>query len=100
MTETKFTAGPWERGTMQVQCTAVFRPCVGTADGKLICACADNTDKAKANADLIAAAPEMYELLDRIRGRLESCKLEQSIDVETEREIRQLLAKARGEEGK
>ncbi len=51
----------------------------------------------RANANLIAAAPEMYELLDRIKGMLEFCKLENSIDAETEHEIDRLLAKARGE---
>ncbi|MBQ7178478.1 MAG: hypothetical protein IJS08_13770 [Victivallales bacterium] len=56
-----------------------------------------NWQQLSANAALIAAAPEMYELLDRIKGRLEFCKLENSIDAETEHEIDRLLRKARGE---
>ena len=112
MTETKpkFTPGPWricnDGGTVNYRELVIRdRPPINSikqlpADICCCTGCLNNACEREANAALIAAAPEMYELLDRIRGRLESCKLEQSIDVETEREIRQLLAKARGEEGK
>ncbi len=99
MNEPKFTKGPWFK-----TCTGFVKDCLSDPP-KTIAVIPDVASEAKmsgiteaqANAALIAAAPEMYELLDRILGMLEVCKLEQSIDIETEREIRQILAKARGE---
>lgn len=97
-TKPKFTPGPWNTATV-IRNGEIFAAVI---DGhrERLCTMPDFGAAAQANAVLMSHAPEMYALLDRIRGRLESCKLEQSIDVETEREIRQLLAKTRGEEGK
>ncbi len=91
--KTEFTPGPWRASGQLIFAESKKYP-VAAVDGLWLLS--GNTFEA--NAALIAAAPEMYELLSRILGRLEFCKLEQFIDVETEREIRALLAKARGEE--
>jgi len=103
MSELKFTPGPWrvchENDILIIRyrkpCSPSYTPppMLVANVGEVLC----DAMERQANASLIAAAPEMYELLDRILGRLEVCKLEQSIDIETEREIRQILAKARGE---
>ena len=98
--ETKFTPGPWF-----CTCIGHVKECMGdppktvaTIPGFCSEVKMDGITEKQSNADLIAAAPEMYEMLDRIKGRLEFCKLENSIDAETEREIDRLLAKARGKE--
>lgn len=98
--EPKFTKGPWF-----CTCIGHVKECMGdppktvaTIPGLCSEVKMDGITEKQANADLIAAAPDMYELLDRILGRLEVCKLEQFVDIETEMEIRQILAKARGEE--
>ncbi len=87
----KFTPGPW----ITLHATNVVSPCNGyiarAYDSPL------GPIANRYNATLIAAAPEMYEMLDRIKGRLEFCKMENSIDAETEHEIDALLRKARGE---
>lgn len=84
----KFTPGPWRalgRGVYK-----------GDEDAKIVA----DTFYADANAALIAAAPEMYDLLKRIKGMLQFCELEDKIDADTEHEIGALLAKARGEVAK
>lgn len=87
----KFTPGPW----IVLHATNVMSPCNGYI------ARAYNSPLGpianRYNATLIAAAPEMYDLLKRIKGMLEFCELEDKIDVDTEHEIGALLRKARGE---
>ena len=88
MSEVKFAKGKWSAHDKRQQCNGFsifaenqYVAFVGDSD--------DNTD-CKANANLIAAAPEMYEMLDKLLrpyGRE---------DVSDE-EISKLLAKARGE---
>ena len=46
---------------------------------------------------LMAAAPEMYNLLESIKARLEFAELEREIDVDLEHRIANVLAKARGD---
>lgn len=84
MTDIKHTLGPWERddgyiksiNTGDVICTPYF-------------SYYERTDEQKANAHLIAAAPEMYEALKNL---VESCQLFGK-DVD---EARAALAKAEG----
>ncbi len=86
---TKFTKGPWS------QCFANGIIIQTESTGYGICKVIGNLESDKANAALIACAPEMYELLDEISdGLLEAggfgnCALAKRIE--------SLLAKARGE---
>ena len=103
MSETKFTPGPWRISAGNIgnaieaqsgknvhefddgfRILATFQPCEPT--GKYL----EEQENAKANANLIAAAPEMYAVLAWLncRGGLGS-DVHKSIDA--------ALAKARGE---
>lgn len=108
MSEPKFTPGPWYvkpreeiksmYGSSYTRTTILDSQDGGYSPRHVIAQIAHGNGQEEANARLIAAAPEMYELLDRIKGMLEFCKLENSIDAETEHEIDRLLKKARGEQ--
>ena len=103
----KFTPGPWrfwrhvnEKYPEWSQ-TAVF----GTGDKKFVMIAQTHDDLAAApeqtieeiiaNAHLIAAAPDMYEMLEHIEDALDDSSGCGEISVE---KIRKLLKKARGEE--
>lgn len=94
----RFTPGPWMLTYRQSR-WGLAMDIDGGPDGDWVArlGMTDESEVGRANAALLLAAPEMYELLDRIKGRLEFCKLEQSIDAETEHEIGRLMAKARGD---
>ena len=109
----KFTPGPWRRTITTVPSVSegydispnIVNLTIGDRNIPLAAIGMNSTAetmeffwKMVANAALIAAAPDMYELLDRIKGILEKCRLENSIDAEAEHEIDRLLAKARGED--
>ena len=90
----KFTPGPWfctdmgqigKKGEKRLFCLASFH-WEGVGEKEMM-----------ANTKLATAAPEMYDLLKRIKGMLQFCELEDKIDADTEHEIGALLAKARGE---
>lgn len=92
----KFTPGEWkieERqsrfGDMELYGFAIL------TETKRICMCQtdDGRDipQMKANASLIAAAPEMYRLLQQLHGSLQSVPILQA-------EIEKVLKKARGED--
>lgn len=99
MNNTKFTKGEWEvvDGTLVgEEILFISVPCV-TSKGRVVCRLTKTVDKHipldeedKANAKLIAAAPEMYGYLSHM--------LEHDIinDRSIEREVKSLLAKARG----
>ena len=87
MSETKFTKGEW---SVEIGCSQAFV----TKDNKFIHesnvdVALGNRDERVANAHLIAAAPEMYEMLKRLSAK--------QWDASEEEEIENLLAKARGE---
>lgn len=82
MSDTKFTKGEWYAHPNGVGCGGIA--IVNTPDGCVIPKVEDI-----ANRDLIAAAPEMYGLLDSI--------VDGALDESDNREVRALLAKARGE---
>lgn len=92
MTEPKFTPGPWEAYTERYY-SAVY----ADSGNVEVCYCDtqmedDDNHTVAANATLIAAAPEMYDMLDM----LASCGcISNGIYTAA---IRKLLAKARGEE--
>jgi hypothetical protein len=95
MSEPKFTKGPWHVSENQ--------PTVVGNKEKAVCKCELDwnlgANERKANAALIAAAPEMYDLLQKVVNlevltgywdMKNNCPLRES--------IQKLLKKARGEE--
>lgn len=91
--EPKFTPWPWHIGEDEgfgIQLYDDDGNTIAYAQGRTLV-------QRKANAALLECAPKMYKMLDRIKGMLEFCKLENSIDAKTEYEIDALLKKARGE---
>lgn len=103
MNEAKFTPAPWE-----------LKPDYGIytrdkdGDALLIAQVYDNAgeDVAEANAHLIDAAPDMYEMLEEIASRIQlrchsSCEADCSTCLSNkdviEANIKKLLKKARGE---
>lgn len=88
----EWTPGPWE---------AVNERDVDTADGKCIAIMGVGVDEFEANAHLIAAAPDLYEALEKI---LRECGDEMSdgylanfVHSDKASVARAALAKARGE---
>lgn len=90
MSETKFTKGEWRRSISANGCNHV--KCDGRRNGGYIIASTCGSDEA-ANAHLIAAAPEMYDLLERLTDH-NNCKKD---IIHLLGEADNLLAKARGE---
>lgn len=94
----KFTKGPWFVYDDRRFLILKGKVCVNDNDGEPIVVADTNHyfDEARANAALIAAAPDMYEMLDEISdglldaGGFGNCALAKRIE--------QLLAKARGED--
>ena len=95
MSNPQFTSGPWHVSENQ--------PAVVGNKEKAVCKCEIDWDlgasERKANASLIAAAPEMYDLLQKVVNlevltgywdMKNNCPLRES--------IQKLLKKARGEE--
>lgn len=98
MSETKFTPGPWRAGLSIYKSQARV---VADKGGRIADVFAYEEEQAKANAALIAAAPEMYDVLQHYFDLLEQanngdavaeCKLFEDIVL-----IEQVLMKARGE---
>ncbi|CAH9016161.1 putative coil containing protein [Vibrio phage 466E53-1] len=90
MSEAKFTKGPWfydnymlVDGSVRVVHGNITITYHGAAN-----------DQDIANANLIAAAPEMYEMLTNLAEIMRNAKISYS----TADEIDKLLAKARGEQ--
>lgn len=90
MIEPKFTPGQWRAGLSIYKSQARV---VADKGGRIADVFAYEEEQAKANAALIAAAPEMYEGLKEIRDVMEKdgrfCRTVEAID--------KLLKKARGE---
>ena len=86
MSEAKFTKGQWRHTN-----SASGRHQISGESGKQICAMW-NCKERDANAALIAAAPEMYEMLEKLSMQLTCINAHKAVD-----EIERLLKKARGE---
>lgn len=89
MSKGKFTKGPWRIDE--------FRDFASIMAGYTeICYIDDdlNCDKVRANARLIAAAPEMYELLELLDNYL---AINGGLNDRMTTEIRKLMKKVRGE---
>ena len=92
MSEDKFTPPPWS-----VPSKGRLSGAVVAKDGEMVCdpSGADrHEDEAEANARLIAAAPEMYYILDII----DTYHAIKGVNNRWERTISKLLKKVRGEE--
>ncbi len=86
MSKTQFTAGPWH--VTEYMSDYV----IDGADGFDVCNVINNDDIDRHNANLIAAAPEMYAMLEKLSMQLTAINAHKAVD-----EIERLLAKARGE---
>lgn len=94
MSEPKFTKGPWvARGSTPSRIYGMLR----TDKEVLVAACGSVIEQAGANAHLIAAAPEMYELLNEAREFIASDPNCGPCGLGLICMIDDLLAKARGE---
>ena len=92
MSEDKFTPPPWSVPSM-----GNLRGAVVAKDGEMVCdpsGAGRHEDEAEANARLIAAAPEMYYILDII----DTYHAIKGVNNRWERTISKLLKKVRGEE--
>lgn len=101
MTKSKFTRQPWGKTK-----TATGLPKIADKNGFAICHGKDYSKEADANFDLIAAAPEMYAILEEIEKQLlpmEGISFDGVFDAADWVKdkgltiIRRILAKARGE---
>ena len=91
MSEDKFTPPPWS-----VPSKGNLRGAVVAKDGEMVCdpsGAGRHEDEAEANARLIAAAPEMYYILDII----DTYHAIKGVNNRLERTISKLLKKVRGE---
>lgn len=91
MSDDKFTPPPWS-----VPDKGELRGAVVAKDGKMVCdpsGAGRHEDEAEANARLIAAAPEMYYILDII----DTYYALKGVNNRWERTISKLLKKVRGE---
>jgi len=98
-TKTKFTPGSWKVESYKEPLMVTLRTFqVVAADYTIVAQCGYGNAEVVANANLIAASPKMYELLDVL------CKLDEAeVFVKepwevTFKEARELLAKIRGED--
>lgn len=99
MSETRFTLGPWiAAGSSFGEPKMKYASCVvpeSVDDGIDICEMPfDHYDpEQEANASLIAAAPDLYAVLDQIATDIEA----QGVLIEWHQAALNVLAKARGE---
>lgn len=96
MAETKWTPGPWNvAGYLNGSCAVAAKTLIARVYSESFRDLGNET----ANAHLIAAAPDLYEALDRIADIVEVERREgrTEMDGETIAICRAALAKARGE---
>jgi len=93
MSETKWTPAPWEYVKLS-HGSVYIRSLVDGVDGYLADVFLSRPGECKANARLIAAAPELYEAL---LGAIDLIEIMSPIEGDEVRKGRAALAKARGE---
>lgn len=99
MNEAKFTKGPWHVGRGHELSTGMkgweYYPVCWSKDDENVCDVVYN----KADADLIAAAPEMYEMLKSLLDDCEICSAcaHYPGEITPRQQIEAVLKKARGE---
>jgi hypothetical protein len=92
MSETKFTPGPWVKNW-----TAPYNVS-GQGGSQIATVHFFSNEECQGNADLIAAAPELYEALENALDRLDDISIYYNIDLSEEiKAANAALAKARGE---
>lgn len=105
MSETKFTKGPWWVNFTYIDGVPVAFNVVSSEMGSVLPICESRVKdfgsavEQLANANLMAAAPEMYAMLESLIGAYESLYFEtygDPIDKSEMEEEYRLLAKARG----
>lgn len=95
MSEKKFTPGPWV--VYRDMPTDVVVSKSGECSlATLDCGCGDRNTQ-RANAHLIAAAPELYEALDACLGLILNQEMQDGFESQQGHMARAALAKARGE---
>ena len=89
----KFTKGEWEVFTTNIypEIGIGHQAVASTQTNKYINNGIDK-DESIANAHLIAAAPDMYDMLERLEGITQGILIDEIVE-----EIGEVLAKARGE---
>ena len=109
MNESKFTPGPWFSNRQRVYWKKPDKDLPrGTLPNGLICTCKSAEDwpecdaEARENANLIAAAPDMYSALEEILADLDTFpQVAPGVDhpeiFDLKLKLRKLLRKARGE---
>lgn len=90
MKEPKFTKGPWRLFGYEVKVKVNF------GDGWFQICRLNVFNQAKANAALIAAAPDIYATLESVLSEFDYENSTES-DYEVAKRIKSVLAKARGE---
>jgi hypothetical protein len=94
MAEVKFTKGPWVHYIRKADLNAGYVD-IESCNGVFICGYnmySSDAVECIANANLIAAAPDMYAMLEKIAGATVH-----NFDYATAKPIYELIAKARGE---
>ena len=89
MSESKFTKGEWTVEDGRVVACGDFRIAYSYSGSNI-----PYTEPAKANAHLIAAAPEMYEAMQEFVNRVDKGEVRSN---KTYNKFKSILAKARGE---
>ena len=102
MSEAKFTKGEWVAGRADMATIVDGYKSKWVYAGDKYCAVASGSDiddwgEVMANAHLIAAAPEMYELLTDLRHTISLAGIIGADNTAVLKSIDNLLAKARGE---
>lgn len=97
------TPGPWvlaDNGMGVIRGGVVRQYANGSTQDQIVMACSVTDDNGcmKANARLIAAAPELLEALKRLLGAYERLKPLQSLVSDPEKQAQAAIAKATGVE--
>lgn len=102
MSDDMFTPGPWiakkgagwfvSRPNARIALAVGMRP-----DTSLVTGENDHESESRANANLIASAPDLYEALKSCLNFMENTESELGFNLESADQARAALAKARGE---
>jgi len=100
MSETGWTKGPWIasfQGTWRIEWDDLYDFSIGYRNGGWIIASELIGPDAKANAHLIAASPDLYDLAVLFHSVLDNINLNMTNQDQMRDEVWKALAKARGE---
>lgn len=101
MAKEKFTPGPWYLDTEDLENQTIAAVKTPKDGGDIICempaAYEFSMKRWPANARLIAAAPEMYEVLEMVYREFYDTDNNTWFEINVLKQVQQTLAKARGE---